>query len=617
MRWIDEVNTRASRWQMTNALYWVVPSLLCLALNWRSLGCWFRADDFAWLSVGRDVTGWRLLLHALFSPSAHRTMRPLSERALFMAAYGIFGLDPLPFRVLAFATQFANLALLASIGARVTGSRAAGFWAATLWALNSSLLFPLAWACNYCEVLCGFCLLLAFHFLLRYVDTGQRRYNLFQWAVFLVGFGVLELNVVYPALAAGYTWLCARPYFRRTLPLFAASAVYFVLHNVFAPPLKTGLYAIHVTSTIFRTLAVYWAWSLEPAYLRVPRWLALLSLLLLTAGLAVFTVRKLRAGNRTPLFFVLWYVSVLSPLLLLRDHLTEYYVFLPVAGLCWLSGWAIAESPRAATGLALLYAALSVPHLLTAVDRNYRLTLRVRDLVEGVASAHEQHPNQAILLDGVDNDLFWNALRDHPFRLISFEQVYLAPGSERAIAADADRGDLSEFLAPAGAVAAAIERGRLVVYDVRGPRQRNITSSYRVAHDNSLPRRVDATSPLLAPLLGPEWYASDGSLCWMPRRATLRMGAPSAPGQKLYLRGICPEEQLRAGPLGVTVTAGDVRLPQALIRPGENSFELTFDLPAALVGRAEMAIAVEVSRAIRPASDPRELGLGFGVFEVK
>jgi hypothetical protein len=605
--------------------YWAVPSLLLLALHWRSLGSWFRADDFAWLGVGRDVTGFGTLLDALFSPSAHRTLRPLSERALFMAAYGIFGVAPLPFRVLAFATQFANLALLASIGARTTGSRAAGFWAAAFWALNSSQLFPLAWACNYCEVLGGFCLLLAFHALLRYVETGERRYNLLQWAVFLVGFGVLELNVVYPALAAGYTWLCARRHFRRTLPLFAASAVYFVVHQVFAPPLKTGLYAVHLTGAIWRTLAVYWTWSLEPAYLHVPRWVAVASLLALTASLAVFTVRKLRAGVRTPLFFLLWYAAVLSPLLLLRDHLTEYYVFLPVAGLCWLGGWAMAESPRAAAALAVLYAVLSVPHLLSAVERNYRLTLRVRDLVEGVASAHEQHPNQAILLEGVDNDLFWNALRDRPFRLIGFEQVYLAPGSQRSIAADLGRGDLNEFLAPAGAVASAIARGQLVVYDARGPRLRNITSSYGAtsgaAHDEALPRRVDATSPLDAAMLGPEWYPSDGSLRWMPRRATLRIGGPAAAGQKLYLRGICPEDQLRAGPLEVSVTVGlavgDARLPPAAIRAGQNSFELGYELPASLVGKRELAIAVEVSRVIRPASDPRELGLGFGVFEVK
>jgi len=590
---------------------------LCLALDWRSLGCWFRADDFAWLGVGRDVTDLRTLFHALFSPSAHHTLRPLSERALFLVSYGVFGLDPLPFRILAFVTQFANLALLAAIGTRITGSRAAGFWAAIFWALNGSLLFPLAWACNYCEVLCGFCLLSAFYFLLRYIESGREGYNGLQWAVFLLGFGVLELNVVYPALAVGYTWLCARSYLRRTLPLFGASVVYFVVHHVVAPPLKSGLYALHLTGAIFRTLAVYWSWSLEPAYLRIPRWAAAVTLVAITAGLAIFTFRKVASGKRAPLFFLLWYAAVISPLLLLRDHLTEYYVYLPVAGLCWLAGWAMAERPRAAAPLAILYAGLSVPHILSAAERNYRLTMRVRDFVEGVAGAHEQHPQQTILLVGVDDDLFWNALRDHPFRAIGFEQVYLAPGSERSIRADRQRGDVTEFLAPAGAAAAAIERGEAVVYDVRSSRLRNITSSYRVPADDGLPLRVDAASPLLAPLLGPEWYPRDGDLRWMPRHATVRMGAPWSGGQKLYLRGICPQEQLLAGPLAVTVTAGDVRLAPGMIQPGENSFELAFELPGSVVGRSEMVVSVEAGRVIRPASDPRELGLGFGVFEVK
>ena len=76
------------------------------------------------------------------------------------------------------------------------------------------------------QILCGFCLLLAFHFFLRWIETGRRRYYLLQWAVFLAGFLVMETNVMYPALAASYTVLCARKYFRATLPLFGASAIY-------------------------------------------------------------------------------------------------------------------------------------------------------------------------------------------------------------------------------------------------------------------------------------------------------------------------------------------------------------------------------------------------------
>ena len=95
------------------------------------------------------------------------------------------------------------------------------------------------------------------------------------------------------------------------------------------------------------------------------------------------------------------------------------------------------------------------------------------------------------------------------------------------------------------------------------------------------------------------------------------MGAPASPGQKLYLRGSCPDELLKAGPLPVTVTVEGETLPATAIRPGENAFELVFALPGSVVGKAEMRVTVEVGRVIRPVSDPRDLGLVFGMFEVR
>ena len=167
-------------------------------------------------------------------------------------------------------------------------------------------------------------------------------------------------------------------------------------------------------------------------------------------------------------------------------------------------------------------------------------------------------------------------------------------------------------------MAQALQREELVVYDVRGPRLRNITAVYAaLSRESGLPLRVDAASPLTSYLLGTEWYPSDGDHRWMPRRASLRMGAPTSPGQKLYLRGACPDELLKAGLLPVIVTVEGVTLPVTAIRPGENAFELVFALPDSVVGKAEMRVTVEVGRVIRPVSDPRDLGLVFGTFEVR
>jgi hypothetical protein len=81
-----------------SAAWWLLPSLLCLALYWRGFTAWFRADDFAWLGAGIYVRNFHDLLVALFAPQAQGTIRPLSERAFFMAGFSLFGLDALPFR---------------------------------------------------------------------------------------------------------------------------------------------------------------------------------------------------------------------------------------------------------------------------------------------------------------------------------------------------------------------------------------------------------------------------------------------------------------------------------------------------------------------------------------
>jgi hypothetical protein len=602
----------------------VVLALFCLAVHWRGFTAWFRADDFAWMGVTLGVHNFADLLKALFSPLAEGTIRPLSERAFFMAGYALFGLHALPFRMVIFATQFANLALVASIGDRLTGVRGAGFLAALFWTVNNSAGTALGWASAYNQVLCAFFLLLAFHFLLRYIETGAARYNVYQWLAFLAGFGAMEVNIVYPALAAVYTLLCARRFFTRTLPLFAVSVVYSAVHHAVSTPDQNPEYALHFTGSMVPTLARYWAWTVGPLYfwtpVHAPAWLVMAGVALVSLGLVAFAARR-----RVAWFALAWFAIAIAPVLPLRDHITDYYAFVPAIGLCWLGGWAVAQTFRsvrparyAALALAAVYLLMAMPRTLAASDWNYRISMRARDLVEGLATVGQLHPGKTVLLEGVDTELFWNAVLDHPHRLIPIDRLYLTPGSQRRIQAYPDLGDVDEFVLPPDLTSEALDRDEVVVYDVRGPKLRNITSAYAERPlDLRLPASLDVANPLAAALLGPEWYAPDGNHRWMPKRATLRMAGPSAAGQKLYLRGSCPEEQLRNGPLAVTVSIDGVALPAEAIRAGENSFELAYELPASATGQAVMQVAVEVERTFHTKIDQRDLGLAFGVFEIR
>ena len=597
---------------------WLAAPLVCLAVYWRSFEAWFRGDDFAWLALARQVHGIRDLGFALFHPFAQGTVRPWSERAFFLAGYAMFGLDPLPFHIAVFATQILNLVLVTALGARLSGSRAAGICAASLWALHSAALEPLGWISCYNQVLCASFLLAAFYFLLRWIETGGRSYQIGMWAAFLLGFGANELNLVFPLLAAAYTFWCARPYLKRILPMAGVSAAYIAAHLLAAPVPESGDYAMHFSGAMLRTLARYWTWSAGPSQLwtpwNVPHWMLMAGIALVSLGLAVFVVSERRGAA---FFCAAWYLITIAPVLPLRDHRMQYYVFVPLIGVCWLGGWALVDAWNgrlltrlAAVALAGLYLAMVVPRSLASVEWQHRLTMRTRDLVLGVAAAHRLHPNQSILLFGVDEEQFRTAVLEHPFRLLDIDQVYLAPGSERRIPWAPD-GDPAEFVLPAAAADRALAAGTLAVYDVTGPQLRNITTAYAaMPRESGLPSRLNLADPHSAEYLGPEWYEPDGNHRWMSRSASFRLAGPARTGDRLFLRGIAADN------MNLTVAVDDVSLGAAAPL-AEGPFEIALPLPGSAIGKPRIQVRLSVDHTVQALPDPRALGLAFGLMEIR
>jgi len=111
------------------------------------------------------------------------------------------------------------------------------------------------------HILCGTCILIALHFLLRYIETGKRSDYVFQWLVFLLGFGVMESMIVYPAIAAAYTLLRARSVSSARFRCSARRSC-----SGFCTPglcrTACGTYSLHFDTSLFSTLATYWKWAL-------------------------------------------------------------------------------------------------------------------------------------------------------------------------------------------------------------------------------------------------------------------------------------------------------------------------------------------------------------------
>lgn len=474
----------------------VLPILVLLALYWPGLANWFYQDDFGWLRLRQDVHTAGDLPRVLFAPKAHGNLRPLGENAYWLGLSSVFGAHALPFRLCAFLTQAASLLLLGAILERLTGSWAAALWAQILWMVSPSLAPVMSWSSIYNQVLSGFFFLLAFWFLL----SGRTWAH---WAAFVLGLGALEINVVYPALAASYALLYDRKRLRRIAPMFAVSALFVWVHFHFAGA-QPGVYAMHFDSALPRTFAVYWKLALGSA--------------LLAAAVVVFVVWT---RDRLALLGIAWFVITLAPYLPLRDHITDYYLAVPAIGLAIVGAAAVIRLPRAVAFAAIaVYLALSLPAASTAVRWHHERSLQSEELVLGVAGIRRQTPGNVILLDGIDTGLFQSAIVDAPFLALRIPFVYLAPGSEAHIQAPADL--VTKFELPEGMTAGA------AVYRMDRGVLRNVTSQFQGVWKPGPPRFVNIGDPIFEPYLGAGWDGAVNGYRTLRHAGSLRMGGGGA-----------------------------------------------------------------------------------------
>ena len=619
--------TRAQR-----VAWWALPVLLCIWVYWYGLRSWFLQDDFAWLGLHLNVYSFRDLLYALFSPQAQGTIRPLSERGYFLVLQQLFGYDALPFRIVAFATAFADMALLASLTWRWTGSRVAGLLAAMFWIVNTSLITPMVWSSSYNELLCIFFLLASIYLLHRYAETGRTRYYAAQWLTFLIGFGALELNVVYPAVALLYAVCCARRIAWKTLPMFVVSAGYTLVHNHYAPTSHSGVYGMYWDTRIFSTFWTYVAGAVGPQRVELIGWhhprLVGLATFATLAALLGFAAWKTRRGNMLPAVMIGWFLIILAPVLPLREHITDYYVTIPVAGLAMLGGWACAEAASSGIGWRTLAAVLASVYMLGSipVDRtvsrwHHDRSIAARDLFYGVERAHELHPNDVILLKGITDDLFWSVVSNSPFRLLGITDIYMTPDCEANITPHPEIGTVQDFVLPPATLLLALNSNRAVVYDAGNGRLRNITTSYaQVAskiYKPELPRQVDVGQTLFSKQLGDTWYPAETGFRWMPQVATVKLAGPQNSSQRLYLRGTAPRELVENEPLHVTVSVDGQRVQTFTVDHLHTSFELSADLPPAVLNKDEVEVKIATDRTYTPPTDQRPLALAFGNISIR
>lgn len=605
---------------------WTAPVVLYAILYCQSLLCWFQMDDFAWLALANGVHDWPSLRDALFKPYAQGTIRLFSERLFFLGLFWPFGVDALPFRIVVFATQCLNLILLTRLAHKLTGSALTAIGAACLWVVNANIFWSLVWTSAYNQVLCCTVILGALLLFIRYCETGRKQYLAWQWLVFLLGFGVLEINVIYPLIAAAVALLWWRDNFRATLPMFAVSVAFALFHSTLAPATQSSIYQMHFDASLLSTLWSYLRFAFGAEYIarkqNLPIEEFLVCELLLGLSLFAFAIWRLRRGDRTVAFGLIWFVLFLAPYLPLRNHISDYYLTVPLIGLALLGGCAMhaaMQSPMiwklAAATLLAIYALPSGWVAWTMTSYNREVSTRVKHFVQQLYAAHRRNPGKVLLIDNMDNELFWACFWDKPQRLMGSPPVYLTADTVPQIAPFPEFGSLGYNFLGERAALTGIRDGKVAVYEISGDRLRNSTSTYKNVLEAQPtlqpPSFIDAGSPIFSASLLTGWFAADGGIRWMGKTAEIEIAAPPR-GGTLEIRGICPESHLAQGPLQLTVSINGISQPAETITASNLNFVFRYRVNG---GPEPLRVTLETSRTRSTPNDPRPLGLAFGTFE--
>jgi hypothetical protein len=470
----------------TRAGYFLTPMFVCVAVHWRAPFIWFRLDDFAWLSLPQEMRDLGLI-HTLFTPKAQGTVRVLSERVLFLVLTKSFGFNALPFRFVALGTWFASLVLIQLIGARLTNSRAAGLIAAVLWTISATLVSPLAWASSYNEVLCAFFLLSAFYARLRWIESGEAKWRLTEAGAYLLGFGALELIVVYPILITLHAAIApeARKRWVGGVWMFAPAVGFGLAHLYLIPKTSNAVYRLYFDRRLISDLFAYVLWTVGPSRMELIgeawRQPGVVASKFIAAVLAIFALWKMRHRDFTVLFMAGWFAIVLAPVLPLANHMSDNYPINPGIGLAWLAGWAIVSAWRSgmlARALALLLVGIYGVGSVAEVDRieaqQVDVTARMRMLFRMLEVEAKEYPGSAFVLRGVSEDLFLAGFREDPFRLIGIHEVWLAPGDDQVLQRK-DLDGVDRFRTSPEQLAQRLARGEVRSIKISGTGVRDIT----------------------------------------------------------------------------------------------------------------------------------------------
>jgi hypothetical protein len=238
-----------------------------------------------------------------------------------------------------------------------------------------------------------------------------------------------------------------------------------------------------------------------------------------------------------------------------------------------------------------------LPVVSGETEQYVRQSRRSRALVLGVQSVRAAHPGKAIMLSGIDDELYGVDFAENGMEAVGIEGVYLTPESMSLVHPNPGDGMVPRLAPDPAVFRHALEDGASVVYAWNGRGLDDITAAYVAAlrtNEEQFPHRVRIGDPLYSYLLGKDWGGIGNGVRWMPAEATVRIAGPDAPGEYLSLSGYCVSEEFQKGPVHLTVLADGTKIAASDISAAETEFHRRFPLPDEFAHRRSIALKIRI-----------------------
>lgn len=327
---------------------------------YQTLTVYFSQDDFFHFKVSQtDGSFFGFLKLFGFYPFAVKGIafyRPIFREVLYNSFYLVFGLNPLPFRVLALSLHLVNTFLVYLFIRKVTKNRFVPLFTSLFFGLSSANVALLYYLAGGIEAI-GATL-----FMLVTLLLFDRHYWL-SFIAFVLGLASHELAVVTPLLIFGLLYIDKHQMsllkiVKSLLPFILFTGIYLILEIsvIGLSPGEKQYQTVFNAKTTLNTLMWYVLWAiglpemlidfigsgfdLKPQLLRF--WGSYFKIIFPTFALAIFFIAAsvFKAFTKPSIFkdkktylFIIWFPFCIIPVIFLPSHKSTYYLAPALVGI--------------------------------------------------------------------------------------------------------------------------------------------------------------------------------------------------------------------------------------------------------------------------------------------